>query len=106
MREVTKAYLKEFQSYAYGIYLDGVDIVPMDGDKFYLMEMEEGDEWEGIILKSSREETCFEWNHNGWWQQMSDEDIPEELFLCSHKNQYVNDSNHFTCQDCNEVLGR
>jgi hypothetical protein len=34
------------------------------------------------------------------------DDVCAVTVHCAHDKQYLNDSNHFVCQDCNEVLGR
>lgn len=76
MREIFKAQMEEFHRRAFDCYApycdgDGGGPVPMDGDKFFVLEVSEGDEF-------------YEWNSNGWWQNLSDEDVPDELFAKVH----------------------
>lgn len=82
MREIFKAQLAEFHKEAYSDLFctgeDGSGPSPMKGDRFFVMEESVGDEFNALFMWSSREEEYNEWNSNGWWQRMSDEDVPDE----------------------------
>lgn len=87
MRARFRAQLEEFHKEAFSQYDnealwdDGHHPEPMKGDRFFLLEKSEGDEYDGLIFYSEREEDCYWWDSSAReWQYLSDEDIPEELW--------------------------
>lgn len=79
MKEIFRIQMDSFHGYAYTVYLAGEDFTPMKYDQFFILSKDDGDDRDVLIVKSISDEVYFEWNTNGWFQQLTADDLPDSL---------------------------